>query len=274
MHDRIADRPRPDQLHVRHAIVLVDPFEAFGLMILGVENLDQTMCIDRFLGDPRDVAHGVLDAFAVAAEAAVGDFHQPRDDGRSDDAEHRETPVHVEQRDQQRDDGQTVADQGYGRGGRRRRDHLDVVRQFREQMPGLLPIQVCGRQPQIVREHIMPQSLDDLPAHPTGIVALHIVPDAAQREQHHDSEGNFPQYRRVLHQEGAVQEFPDEVRQRGVGTGEQDRAQNPDQKYAEVGRRVLQQPPVHRPGFAARIRARRSLDVQCGASSCTVAMFS
>ena len=31
-----------------------------GLVILGIENLDQPMRVDGFLGDPRDVAHGVL----------------------------------------------------------------------------------------------------------------------------------------------------------------------------------------------------------------------
>jgi hypothetical protein len=69
--------------------VLVDLFEALGLVILGVEYLDQPMRVDRFLGDARDVAHRILDALAVAAEAAVGDLHQPGDDRRRDDAEQR-----------------------------------------------------------------------------------------------------------------------------------------------------------------------------------------
>ena len=67
-----------DQLHVRGAIVFVDLFEALGLMILGVEDLDQAMRIDGFLRDPRDVAHRILNALAVAAKAAVGDSASAR----------------------------------------------------------------------------------------------------------------------------------------------------------------------------------------------------
>jgi hypothetical protein len=68
LYDRIADRPRTDQFHVGGAVVLIDPFEPLGLMILGVEYLDQAMRIDGFLGDACDVAHGILNAFAVAAK--------------------------------------------------------------------------------------------------------------------------------------------------------------------------------------------------------------
>jgi len=40
-----------DQLHVRGAIVFVDAFEALGLMILGIEDLDQAVRVDRLFGD-------------------------------------------------------------------------------------------------------------------------------------------------------------------------------------------------------------------------------
>ena len=62
-----------------------------------------------------------------------------------DDAKQRETPVHVEQRDQQNQDAQAVADQGNRRAGRGRRHQFDVVGQLREQMPGLLPIEIRRR---------------------------------------------------------------------------------------------------------------------------------
>ncbi len=273
LHDRIADGPRTDQFHVGGAVVLIDPFEPLGLMILGVENLDQAMRIDGFLGDARDVAHGILDAFAVAAKAAVGYLHQPRDHGRRDDAEHRQAPVHVEQRHQQRENGQAVADQRNRRAGRRRGDQFDVVGQFRQQLPGLLSIEIGRRQPQVVREHIVPQALDDLPSDPARVVALHIVADAAQGEQHHDPDGHLPQDGRIFHQECAMQEFLDQVRERRVGRCEQPRAQHADQEHPEIGSCVLQQPPVDRPGIAGRFRARAGGGAQGAASPWTVAIF-
>ncbi len=256
LHDRIADRFGADQLHVRGAIVFVDLLEPLALMILGVENLDQAMRIDGFLGDPRDVAHGILNALAVAAKAAVGDSHQPPDDGRRNDAKYGEAPVHIEEGGEQYQDAETVADQGDRRAGRRRRHQLDVVGQLREQMSGLLLIQIRRGQAQVVREHIVPQALDDLSPHPARKVALHIVPDAPQGEQHHDPNGHLPEDRGILHQERAVQELAHKVSERGVGRREQDRTEHADQKHSEMGLGVFQQPPIDRPGIAGSFRDR------------------
>ena len=57
LHDRIADGLGAHQFHVGGTVVFVDQLEALRLVILGVENLDQTQGIDGFLCHPRDVAH-------------------------------------------------------------------------------------------------------------------------------------------------------------------------------------------------------------------------
>ena len=56
-----------------------DLFESLGLMILGIEYLDQPVGVDRLLGDARDVAHRILNALAVAPETAIDHLHQPTD---------------------------------------------------------------------------------------------------------------------------------------------------------------------------------------------------
>ena len=75
-------------------------------MLLGVVDLDQARRLEALLGDARDVAHRVLDAAAVAAEALVDDRHQPADqrpDGERDDRQARVQP----QQDRDRaDDGE------------------------------------------------------------------------------------------------------------------------------------------------------------------------
>jgi hypothetical protein len=140
------------------------------------------MRIDGFFGDTRDVAHRSLDALAIAPERAVRDFHQPGDDGSKEDAEQREAPVHIEQVDEQSQDGEAVAHELDCRAGRGGRHQLDVIGEFREQMPGLLLIQIGRGQAQVVREHIASQTLDDLPADPAGKIGLHVVAHATQRE--------------------------------------------------------------------------------------------
>src|SRR5882757_74588 len=128
--DGIADGFGAHQFHVGRAIEFIGVLEALGLVILGIKYFYEAMCIDRLFGHPRDITHRILDTRAVAAKAAVGDLHEPGDDGRRCDAKESQPPVHVEQRREQAEDGQTVADQ---RNGCRRRgtgDEFYVVRQF------------------------------------------------------------------------------------------------------------------------------------------------
>ena len=48
----------------------------------GVVDLDQPRRLERLLGDPRHIAHRILDAPAVAAEVAVDARDQPADQRR------------------------------------------------------------------------------------------------------------------------------------------------------------------------------------------------
>ena len=61
----------PRQLHVRRAVQFDHRLEARGLVVLGIENLDEPVRIDGLFRHPRDVAHGALNARAVAAEPAI-----------------------------------------------------------------------------------------------------------------------------------------------------------------------------------------------------------
>jgi hypothetical protein len=152
LHHRVADGFGPRQLHVRCTVVFVDLLEALRLMLLGVEYFYQAQGIDGFLRHARDVTHGVLNALAVAAEAAVGDLHQGCDHGRHEKTKCREFPVQIEQIPHQNHDAQGIADQRNGRVGGRRRDQLDVVGQFGQQMTRLLLIRIGDGQTHVVLE--------------------------------------------------------------------------------------------------------------------------
>ena len=97
LHHRIRQALGEHQAHVRAAVVLVDGLELRVLIILRVVDLDDPRRVQRFLGDARDVAHRVLDAPAVAAELAVDDRDQPRDQRTHGQRDQRQPRVEIEQ---------------------------------------------------------------------------------------------------------------------------------------------------------------------------------
>ncbi len=234
------------------------------------------MRVDRFLRHARDVTHRVLDARAVAAEAAVRDLHQRRDHRRGGDAKYGQAPVHVEQCADEPDDRQAVADQRYRRVRGRIRDQFDVVRELRQEVARLLPVQVGRRQAQVMREHVASQPLDDLAADVPGEIIGYVVADAAQREQDDDARRYRPQDLRVPLDERAVEEDLDEIRERRVAGREHDHAEHADEIHADIGPRISQQAPVDRPRpLALRRRGGgRRRRAQGVPSSCVVAMLS
>jgi len=174
----------------------------------------------------RVMSHGTLDALAVASKAAVGDLHEPRDDRRGEDAKRGEPPVHVEHHDQQPDDGQAVADdRDHGIGGGARHE-FDVVRELRQQMPRLLPVEIGRREPEVVCEDVVAQSLDHLPSDPARVEVADEIANAAQGEQHDHGERHLPDDGRVAHDEGAVQERLDQIVERRGGRREKNHAED------------------------------------------------
>ena len=71
------------------AVVLVDLLEVLLLRVLRGEHLDDAMSFDGFLGHAGDVAHGLLDARAVAPEPPVDAAHDPADHRRDDQDQQR-----------------------------------------------------------------------------------------------------------------------------------------------------------------------------------------
>ena len=246
-------------------------------MILGVEDLDQTRRVYGLFRDPRDIAHRVLDALAVAAKAAIGDLHQPGDRRNRDDAESREPPVQVEQIREQSEDGQRVAEQGDRCAGRRTRHLLDVVGELGQEHARLLAVEISRGQAQIVGEDIASQTLDDLPPDPARIVIADVIAEAAQREQDHDADRHDPLDPRVLVDERALQEGLDQVDQPRLRRRKQDHAEHADHEGAGIRLGVTQQPQVDRPVIAVRLGVRVDHGgdrAQGDESSCTVAMLS
>ena len=100
------------------AIALVHRRELRGLVFLRVEHLHETVSVDGLLGHPRDIAHGALNARAVATEGTVDDTDERGDDRRDEQGKSRQAPVQPEDVAQQADDGERVADEhGNGIGG-------------------------------------------------------------------------------------------------------------------------------------------------------------
>ena len=97
LHHRVAGRLGGDQLHVAAPVVFVDRLELARLLLLRIEHLDDTLAVQRLLGDARDVAHRCLDARAVTAERLRDLADDQRQRRREDHDEQRQLPVEHEQ---------------------------------------------------------------------------------------------------------------------------------------------------------------------------------
>ena len=84
LRQRIAERVHGDETHVEPEIARIDVLELPPLVLLAFEHLDDAMAVQRLLREPRDVAHRVLDARAVAAKRAAHRADDHRDDGADD----------------------------------------------------------------------------------------------------------------------------------------------------------------------------------------------
>ena len=98
LHDRIAGGARGTRRMLVWRLSSLATSNRPLQVLLGVEHLDHAVRIDRLLGDARDIAHRILDARAVAAEAPVDAAHQPGDRRRHEQREQRQPPVQPEQR--------------------------------------------------------------------------------------------------------------------------------------------------------------------------------
>src|SRR5690606_18901218 len=78
LRDSDPERARTDQLEILLAVALVDLDEPALLVLVAAENLDDPVAGENFLGHLGHVAHGILDAAAVAAEGPVQHVHEDR----------------------------------------------------------------------------------------------------------------------------------------------------------------------------------------------------
>ena len=93
LHDRVGETAGKNEAHVRAQVVLVDRVELAVEVVLGVVDLDQPRRLEALLGNAGDVAHRVLDAAAVAAEAPVDDGDQPAHEGTDGERHQGESGV-------------------------------------------------------------------------------------------------------------------------------------------------------------------------------------
>src|SRR5215472_2666823 len=282
LHHRVGDASCQDQLHVGAQVVSVYRIELAGEMRFRVVHLDESCRLETLLGNTRDVAHGILDAAAVAAELEVDDRDQPADQGGEYERDEREANVEPQHEADRAEDGERRAYYQVDRVGGRLADLLTVVSETREQHRRGAAVEVSDRQLQDVAEYVAPQPADDLPPDVAHVVGLDEFADATQQEQSHQRDGNPHDGARVLMHQRAVAEFLGEPRKARHGRGEQRATEHAEYEGAAVGSQVAEQPAVSRTrtrggqGPHAPSPARRSACVVQGllaGSSLTVAIL-
>src|SRR5579862_9472298 len=244
LHDRIGEPAGEHQAHVGAAVVLVDRLELPVEVPFGVVHLDEPRRLEALLGDAGDIAHGVLDAAAVAPELVVDDRHQPADQRTHDERDQRQAGIHPQQKADRADDGQRGADHRDHRVSGGLADLLAVVGEPRQQRAGGAAVEVADRQAQDVAEHVAAQLTDDAAADVAHEVGLGEIAEAAQQEYADQRHRQPDDGARVLVLERAVAELLGEQREAGVAGSEEHPAEEAEDEAAAVRSQVAEQPSV------------------------------
>ena len=201
------------------------------------------------------VTHGHLDFLALLAEFLAGraDHHG---DNRQDGEHHqRELPVHPQQVDEQEHHRQAFADHHLDRVGRRAGDHRHVEGDARDQVTGVVVVEITvGQHQQLVEQfdtQVMYQAERYLGQEVVAQERAQALPGGNQDDQqrYRLQQLQVTQIRHIGEQHGlrvaqAVDEVLEDPGQHGLGGGEDHEAHDAQQEDADVGFHIAQQPEV------------------------------
>ncbi len=193
-----------------------------------------------------DVAHGNLDLLALLAEFLAGTAHHEGDQGQDGQHHQRQAPVHQQQRAEQEHHRHAFANDHLDGIGSRPGDHGHVEGDARDQVPGVVLVEVAVGQAQQVIEQLHPQVMDqaqrDLGQEVVAQKRSQALPgsDDDDQRRHRVQQVQVAQVRDVGKQRGirvgqAVDEILEDVAQHWLGRCKDQKAQDTQQEHADVG---------------------------------------
>ncbi|MNM44985.1 hypothetical protein D3C81_558940 [compost metagenome] len=209
------------------------------------------VALDGFRGNVGDIAHGHLDLLALLAEFLAGAAHHQGDQRQDGDHHQGQFPVHPQQVAEQEDHRQPFADHHLDRIGGGTGDHGHVEGDARNQVPGVVVVEIAVGQHQQLVEQLDPQVMHQA----EGDLGQEIV--AQERTQalpgcdQHDQQWHGLQQLQVLevrnageqHRLGvaqAIDEVLENPGQHWLGRGKNHKAEDTQQKNADVRLHIAQ----------------------------------
>ncbi|MCY1396923.1 hypothetical protein D9M71_119080 [compost metagenome] len=235
--------------------VLARRLEAPRLVGFAAETAHHTVALDGFGGDVGHVAHGHLDLLALLAEFLAGAAHHQGDQRQDGDHHQGQFPVHPQQVAEQEDHRQPFADHHLDRIGGGTGDHGHVEGDARDQVPGVVAVEVAvGQGQQAVEQghaQVMHQAEGDLGQEIVAQVGTQPLPGGDQDDQqrHRLQQFQILQVGNAGEQDGvrvaqAIHEVLEDAGEHGLGRSEDDVADDADQEHPDIGTDIAQQAEI------------------------------
>ena len=236
-------------------VALAGLVESPLLIGLATEATDHAVPLDGFRGNVGDVAHGYLDLLALLAEFLAGDADHNRDHRQDGDHHQGQVPVHPKQVGKQEHHGQAFADHHLDGVGSGAGDHGHIEGNARNQVPGVVVVEVAvGQHQQLVEQshsQVMHQAQRDLRQEVVAEERAKALPRSDQDDQQRHRLQQLQvtqvgyvgeQYRFGVAQ--PIDEVLENAGQHWLGRGKDHETDNAQQENADIGFHIAQQPEV------------------------------
>ena len=213
------------------------------------------MAVDGFRRDMRHVAHRHLDLFRLLAEFAAGGHHHQADDRQDGHHHQRQLPVRPKQVGEQEYDRQPFADDDLDGIGGGAGHHRDIEGDARNQVAGIVLVEIAVGQGQQAVEQGHAQVMHDSHRHARQEEIAEVGTDALpQGDQHHQQRhgmhhlqsaqrGDVAQ-RGGLRVDQAIDEILEHRRQHRLRRGEDHVTENAGGKQPRIRLDVAQQAEI------------------------------
>jgi len=236
-------------------VALAGLAEPLLLIGLAAEAAHHAVALDGFRGDVGDVTHGHLDLLALLAEFLAGDADHYRDHRKDGNHHQGQVPVHPQQVAEQEHHGQAFADHHLDRIGGRTGDHGHVEGDARDQVPGVVVVEVAVRQHQQLVEQFHTQVVHQA----QGNLGQEVVAEERAQALPRSDQDDQQRYRLQQLQVAQVGDVGEQHRfrvaqpideilqdpgQHRLGRGKNHETDDAQQENADIGFHIAQQPEV------------------------------
>ncbi|MCY1412377.1 hypothetical protein D9M71_277800 [compost metagenome] len=236
-------------------VALAGLAESLLFVGLATEATDHAVTLDGFRGNVGDIAHGHLDLLALLAEFLAGTADHDCDQ-RQDRQHHQgQFPVHPQQVGEQEHHGQAFADHHLDRIGGGTSDHGHVEGDARNQVPGIVVVEIAVRQYQQLVEQLHTQVVHQAQGNLGQEVVAEERAQALPRGDQDDQQRHRLQQLQVTqvgdvgeqYRFGVAQPIDEVLENAGqhwLGRGKDHETDNAQQENADIGFHIAQQPEV------------------------------